>query len=148
MSGDIPRHGQFTICGGNGSGADKAGTTSAPAVGAGENDADLDIEEKILRRREMAHLFQWYYPEGGWGWIILLCTFVSQTLAQGLQFGFAHPLGVAIRRRFYLPSENASNQHPQTTAFTIAINDHDSDDNKRIMPIQAQHIGKHYYYLL
>ena len=96
----------------------------------------------------MAHLFQWYYPEGGWGWIILLCAFLSQSLAQGLQFGFAHPLGVAIRRRFYLPSENASNQYPTAAvATTIAINDHDSDDNKRIMPIQAQHIGKHYYLL-
>ena len=43
---------------------------------------------QILRRREMAHLFQWYYPEGGWGWIILLCAFLSQTLAQGLQVRF------------------------------------------------------------
>ena len=58
---------------------------------------DLDIEEKILRRREMTHLFQWYYPEGGWGWVILVCAFLSQTLAHGLQYGFSYPLGLAIR---------------------------------------------------
>ena len=49
---------------------------------------DIWMVPQILRRREMAHLFQWYYPEGGWGWIILLCAFLSQTLAQGLQVRF------------------------------------------------------------
>ncbi len=39
---------------------------------------ELDIEEKILRRREMAHLFQWYYPEGGWGWVILICAIFGE----------------------------------------------------------------------
>ena len=58
---------------------------------------DLDIEEKILRRREMTHLFQWYYPEGGWGWVILICAFLSQTLAHGFQLSFSYPLGIAIR---------------------------------------------------
>jgi len=136
---EIPRgHGQF-------SSPDKGKTAPLAAVaatsGVEPNEADLDIEEKILRRREMAHLFQWYYPEGGWGWIILLCAFLSQTLAQGLQFGFAHPLGVAIRRRFYLPSENGSNHLHH--GVTIGINDDlsYSDDNNKKMPIQAQHIG-------
>lgn len=94
-------------------------------------EADLEIEEKILRRREMAHLFQWYYPEGGWGWIVLLCAFLSQTLAHGIQFGFSYPLGVSIRKRFYLTtSENGySNQ-------TI-----DQEEVIR-QPIVAQHIGK------
>ena len=45
----------------------------------------------------MSHLFQWYYPEGGWGWVILICAFLSQTLAHGLQLSFSYPLGVAIR---------------------------------------------------
>ena len=75
VSSEIPRHGQCT--------PDKSKT--APTGEHQANEADLDIEEKILRRREMAHLFQWYYPEGGWGWIILLCAFLSQTLSQGLQ---------------------------------------------------------------
>lgn len=129
VSSEIPRHGQCT--------PDKSKT--APTGEHQANEADLDIEEKILRRREMAHLFQWYYPEGGWGWIILLCAFLSQTLSQGLQFGFAHPLGVAIRRRFYLPSENGSNHQ---NGVTIGINDDvHSDDNIKKMPILAQHIG-------
>ena len=59
-----------------------------------------------------------------------------------VQFGFAHPLGVAIRRRFYLPSENGSNHlHHEVT---IGIDDDltYSDDNNKKMPIQAHHIGK------
>jgi hypothetical protein len=60
-----------------------------------------------------------------------------------VQFGFAHPLGVAIRRRFYLPLENGSNHLHH--GVTIGINDdlsYSSDDNNKKMPIQAQHIGK------
>ena len=50
---EIPRgHGQF-------SSPDKGKTAPLAAVaatsGAEPNEADLDIEEKILRRREMAH---------------------------------------------------------------------------------------------
>ena len=62
-----------------------------------------------------------------------------------VQFGFAHPLGVAIRRRFYLPSENGSNHLHH--GVTIGINDDlsYSDDNNKKMPIQAQHIGKSPY---
>ena len=60
-----------------------------------------------------------------------------------MQFGFAHPLGVAIRRRFYLPSENGSNHQ---NGVTIGINDDvHSDDNIKKMPILAQHIGKSEY---
>ena len=69
---------------------------------------DLDIEDRILRRREMTHLFQWYYPEGGWGWVILFCSFVSLSLAQGLQWGFSFPMGAHVRKRFSAQPSNNS----------------------------------------
>ena len=63
--------------------------------------SELDIEEKILQRREMAHLFKWYYPEGGWGWVVLCAAMFSQAICHGgLQLGFSYPLGVIIRKSF------------------------------------------------
>ena len=59
-----------------------------------------------------------------------------------VQFGFAHPLGVAIRRRFYLPSENGSNHLHHEVTIGIDDNLSYSDDNNKKMPIQAHHIGK------
>ena len=100
----------------------------------------MDIEEKILRRREMAHLFQWYYPEGGWGWVILVCAFISQSLAHGLQLGFAYPLGIAIRRRFYLPETEETFSNETSNHDTIS-SDYSEPNNQR--HIEANHIGKH-----
>ena len=63
--------------------------------------SELDIEEKILQRREMAHLFKWYYPEGGWGWVVLCAAMFSQAICHGgLQLGFSYPFGVIIRKYF------------------------------------------------
>ena len=114
----------------------------------GGHEADLDIEEKILRRREMAHLFQWYYPESGWGWIILLCAFLSQALAHGLQFGFSYPLGVAIRKRFFLLQPSHSDEIIATTngsSNQVVDNEllsHQNDLEDIRQPLDAQHIGK------
>ena len=57
----------------------------------------------------MTHLFQWYYPEGGWGWVILFCAVISLSLSHGLQWGFSFPIGANVRKRFQLVhSSNAS----------------------------------------
>ena len=70
------------------------------ANGEGEN-GNLDIEEKILRRKEMAHLFQWYYPEGGWGWVIVFVAALCQALGQGMwHFGHTFPFSAAVKTRF------------------------------------------------
>ena len=60
----------------------------------------LGQQERILRRREMVHLFQWYYPEGGWGFVVLACACVSHALAFGLQLGFGFPLAANVAERF------------------------------------------------
>ena len=65
-----------------------------------ENKKEMDIEEKILQRREMAHLFKWYYPEGGWGWIVLCAAMMSQALCYGVfQLGFSYPMGIIFLKR-------------------------------------------------
>ena len=65
-----------------------------------EKQHEADIEERILRRREMAHLFQWYYPEGGWGWVVVVCTCLAQAMAVGFQLGFGYPMAAFARKRF------------------------------------------------
>jgi len=71
---------------------------------------ELDIEDRILKRREMSHLFQWYYPEGGWGWVILFCAVLSMSFAFGLQWSFTYSLGTHLRKRFhvYHDSDNST----------------------------------------
>ncbi len=49
----------------------------------------------------MAHLFQWYYPEGGWGYVVLACACINQAVSVGFQIGaFGHPIADAVIRRF------------------------------------------------
>ena len=43
------------------------------------------MSARTVRKRRIAGIFQHYYPEGGWGYVILLCGFFVQVLAMGLQ---------------------------------------------------------------
>ena len=47
------------------------------------------VSARTVRKRRIAGIFQHYYPEGGWGWVILLCGFLVQVLALGLQQSLA-----------------------------------------------------------
>ena len=47
------------------------------------------VSARTVRKRRIAGIFQHYYPEGGWGWVILLCGFLVQVLAVGLQQSLA-----------------------------------------------------------
>ena len=47
----------------------------------------LDPFDKKLK--DLRTLKQHYYPEGGWGWVILFVTLTVQILVVGLQFGLA-----------------------------------------------------------
>ena len=82
------------------------------------NANELDIEEKILQRREMAHLFKWYYPEGGWGWVILCAAMFSQVFGHGVfQLGFSYPLGIIIR--IIYSTTQQQNQNLETASSII-----------------------------
>ena len=44
-----------------------------------------NADVKSIRRRRIASIFQHYYPEGGWGYIILVCGFVVELISYGFQ---------------------------------------------------------------
>jgi hypothetical protein len=49
-------------------------------------------EVKAPRRfvlRTAGRLWQHYYPEGGWGWVIILCSVLVHILTHGLQLSFS-----------------------------------------------------------
>ena len=100
--------------------------------------SELDIEEKILQRREMAHLFKWYYPEGGWGWVVLCAAMFSQAICHGgLQMGFSYPLGVIIRKSFGAIQQQSQREEilysidNDVTAFNELI---EASDNEAFLP--------------
>ena len=61
-----------------------------------------DPEEKSLvdsdRRRRIASIFQHYYPEGGWGMILILVVIVVQILVHGLVLSYGVVLPKIFRR--------------------------------------------------
>ena len=62
------------------------------------NSAATVISARTARKRRIAGIFQHYYPEGGWGYVVLLSAFLSQILAQGLQLGMLVLMPYASRR--------------------------------------------------
>lgn len=56
------------------------------------------ISARAVRKRRIAGIFQHYYPEGGWGYVILIVAFLSCVLANGIQFGFLVLMPFAARR--------------------------------------------------
>ena len=55
------------------------------------------------KMKELRTLKQHYYPEGGWGWIIVIVTLCVQVISHGLQLGLAmyvmeHKSAVISRR--------------------------------------------------
>ena len=56
------------------------------------------ISAKTLRKRRIANIFQHYYPEGGWGYVILLCGFLVQIFTHGLQLSFGIFLPIICHR--------------------------------------------------
>ena len=43
---------------------------------------------KSIRRKRIASIFQHYYPEGGWGFIVLFCGLIVELVSNGLQQSF------------------------------------------------------------
>lgn len=58
----------------------------------------------LVRRRRIAGIFQHYYPEGGWGHVVLACATLVQICAHGTQLAMDATIltmhNVLVRRRF------------------------------------------------
>ena len=52
----------------------------------------MNTDVYTTRRRRIASIFQHYYPEGGWGIIVLVCGFFAELISYGLQ----QVLGISI----------------------------------------------------
>ena len=48
--------------------------------------------------RELRTMKLHYYPEGGWGWVILFCASVSQSVSYGVQLAAGTLLANLVRR--------------------------------------------------
>ena len=69
------------------------------------NSAATVVSARTTRKRRIAGIFQHYYPEGGWGYVVLICAFLSQFLASGLQLGFLVLIPYAVKRYNASPTE-------------------------------------------
>ncbi|KAK6641285.1 hypothetical protein RUM44_012994 [Polyplax serrata] len=71
-----------------------------------EHDQDIDAnsirisncQKVVYDLRQLLTLKQHYYPEGGWGWIVVLCAFLVQCLSHGFHGASGIILQEVIRR--------------------------------------------------
>ena len=47
-------------------------------------DHSAKAEAMILRRDSMRHIGDWFYPEGGWGWKVMISSLIMNMLSMGL----------------------------------------------------------------
>ena len=65
--------------------------------GGGIRNRNETIQQQILKRQLF---FRQYYPEGEWGYIILLCAFIAAIICQGIQLSIGL-ISLAAERRFF-----------------------------------------------
>ena len=59
------------------------------------------VSARTVRKRRIAGIFQHYYPEGGWGYVVLICGFFVHLLTQGLQLSLVSLVLPLTSRRFH-----------------------------------------------
>ena len=52
-----------------------------------EKDREAHTESLILQRETMRHLTDWFYPDGGWGWTVVLVAILINLVALGPVLG-------------------------------------------------------------
>ena len=76
------------------------GASFGPKVPQEEVVSGNFVSARTMRKRRIAGIFQHYYPEGGWGYVILLVGFFVQVLAIGLQQSVAILIFPLSSRRY------------------------------------------------
>ena len=52
-----------------------------------EKDHEAHTESLILQRDTMRHLTDWFYPDGGWGWTVVVVAILINIVALGPLLG-------------------------------------------------------------
>ena len=60
------------------------------------------VSARTVRKRRIAGIFQHYYPEGGWGYVVLICGFFVHLLTHGLQQSLVALIFPLSSRRFHM----------------------------------------------
>ena len=55
-------------------------------------------KKKAVQEKKNATIRQHYYPEGGWGFVILICALIANILSHGLQLSFGVLLPAVLKR--------------------------------------------------
>ena len=63
---------------------------------SGKNGRQLLLDPFDRKLKDLRTLKQHYYPEGGWGWVIVLVTTTVHLLMTGLQYGVALYASAAV----------------------------------------------------
>ena len=84
-----------------GSYSSKGKKTKSPAIVeavivSGKNGRQLLLDPFDRKLKDLRTLKQHYYPEGGWGWVIVLVTTTVHLLMTGLQYGLALYASAAV----------------------------------------------------
>ena len=98
--------------------------TSDPESGGSKNGVKLVaiLNPFDMRPKNLRTLKQHYYPEGGWGWVIVLVTLCVQIISHGLQFALAMymmavPKSSVISRRLLNASFDQSGKKKNLSIF-------------------------------
>ncbi|EEB18528.1 hypothetical protein Phum_PHUM517810 [Pediculus humanus corporis] len=81
------------------------GCSTGSYSGVEQEEHDIDIGsikignyQKVYDLRQFLTLRQHYYPEGGWGWVIVFCAFLVQCLTHGIHGASGIIMQQVIRR--------------------------------------------------
>ena len=69
-----------------------------------EKDHEAHTESLILQRETMRHLTDWFYPDGGWGWTVVLVAILINLVALGPVLGGGQVL-VFFLLHYYIPDQ-------------------------------------------
>ncbi|QQP50281.1 Uncharacterized protein FKW44_011233, partial [Caligus rogercresseyi] len=84
----------------SGMGQSRQGDEEPEAPVVVEPPASSVVSARTFRKRRIASIFQHYYPEGGWGYVIVVTALAVSMLNHGMQLSFGYlGLRAAIRYR-------------------------------------------------
>ena len=81
------REREMQICSRAREGRDCARTQLLPTQKEEEKDHEAHTESLILQRETMRHLTDWFYPDGGWGWTVVVVAILINLVALGPLLG-------------------------------------------------------------